>query len=65
MVAWGEERPDPQDDRDALYTREALRERLFWEFECTCREIAKEHGWGAVVRAVGRALEDQLELAPK
>jgi hypothetical protein len=38
--------------------QEYIRERLFWEFEAACAELAKVEGWPAVIRAVGHAMKD-------
>ena len=61
----GQTEPDPR------YDAEAERERLWWEFERTCRAFAESellHGasereaWAAVMRAVTRAMCQQGEL---
>jgi hypothetical protein len=61
----GDEPPNPQDDRQPQYDQEAARERLHWAFEVACREFAAVEGWPAVVRAVGRAMDQQPELIEK
>ena len=48
----------PQMDSVQTPEQEYIRERLFWEFEAACAELAKVEGWPAVIRAVGHAMKD-------
>lgn len=41
---------------------EAVRERDWSDLEATVRDFAKQYGIGALLRCVGRAVEDQKEL---